>query len=121
MSDIPKQLSELSHRIEDVEERIARVRSHIARLISERLDTTQARELVNAIQGNLQQLYRQRCNLRRQMWWIDRNWLALSVLVYRVPSASLPMSDADLPSLPLRTGSLQIESLCPKADVAAEA
>jgi hypothetical protein len=47
----------------------------------------------------LPQLYRQRSNLRRQMW-VSRNRLGLNVLGNGVPSAPLPTVDADLP-LPL--------------------
>jgi hypothetical protein len=68
MAGIPKQLLELSQRIEAAEERVWRVRALAARLTPEFEDNCQARELLRVMQGNLQQLYLHRSNLRRHLW-----------------------------------------------------
>ena len=96
MSDIPKRLFELSQRIDDAEERIARVRAHITRLAEQHHDTSQARELLGVMLGNLQQLYRKRCNLL----WIVGNCSDLGELGSSILSASLPMIDAHSPPVP---------------------
>jgi hypothetical protein len=49
--------------------------------------------------GNLQQLYKQRCNLRRHLWIVG-NCSDLGELGSSILSASLPMVDAHSPPVP---------------------
>jgi hypothetical protein len=54
MSDNPVRLLDQSQRIEDAERTLGRVRARVARLTRECQDTSQARELLRVMLGNLQ-------------------------------------------------------------------
>ena len=104
MSDIRNELFALSQRIEDAEKKFARVGAHIARRKQAGENTIRAEQLLAVMLVNLRLCYERRGNLRRKMWttWNRSDDIALEC---SVPSASLQMADADLPSLPPRRGS----------------